>query len=170
MSHSVLEADGRDPIGRVFLADAAEVDLHSRTRQADRLRGPLDLAPADERDGGGELRGRRKHGRVAPEIPDPAQNPGGDVEQAAAQSVALVRIAQERRGLRVDRDFLAAGGAIDARRHAVVAVARVLRLDAHHVGDGRVRGAARAIDVGSRELDLVLRGHGAEGLAEELHK
>jgi hypothetical protein len=51
MSHSVLEADGRDPIGRVFLADAAEVDLHARTRQADRLRGPLDLGPADERDG-----------------------------------------------------------------------------------------------------------------------
>ena len=55
VAQAVLEADRRDAVGRVFLADAAEVDLHAGARQAHVRRAPFDLAPRDERDGGGEL-------------------------------------------------------------------------------------------------------------------
>ena len=46
---AMLDADRRGAVGRVFLADAAEVDFHAGARQADRMSVPLDRGPADER-------------------------------------------------------------------------------------------------------------------------
>ena len=56
--------------------------------------------------------------------------------------MAAVGVMQERCGLFVDGHRRAAGGAVDPRGEAVVAIARVLRFDARDVGNGRVRGAA----------------------------
>ncbi len=64
------------------------------------------------------------------------------------------------------RDGLATGGAVDARGDRVVAIARVLGLDALHVGDGEVRRAARRRVVRGSELQLVFRGHRAKREAE----
>ena len=108
--------------------------------------------------------------RFALEVPDAAQHARRDVEEAARERVALVGVAQQRRGLGVDRHRRAACGGVDARRDAVVAVARILRLDAAHVRDRRLGRAPRDVHVGRRELDLVLRGHRAESLAELFHR
>jgi hypothetical protein len=55
MLKAVLEAKGRHPIRRVFLADAAEVHFHSSAWQTDRMLAPFDIAPADRRYGGLQL-------------------------------------------------------------------------------------------------------------------
>ena len=71
--------------------------------------------------------------------------------------------------LLVDANRGAAGLRIDARDDAVVAVARVLRLDAQHFLDGaRGRGLGDGCVV-RVELHLVLRGHGAEREAVQRH-
>ncbi len=101
--------------------------------------------PADERDA--RRRASAASGssrRLAMEVPHAAQHARGEVEEAVAQRVALVGVAEQRRGLRVDRDRLAAGGAVDARRDAVVAVARILGLDARARRRSRLRPRGRA--------------------------
>ncbi len=103
VAQSALEEDRRDAVRRVFLADAAEVDLHARARQVHGLRVPLDVGPADVRDGGGEFVRVRQRRRVALEVPHAPEHARRDVEESARERVALVGVAQQRRGLRVDR-------------------------------------------------------------------
>ena len=79
--------------------------------------------------------------------------------------VALVGVTQQCVRLVVDGDRLFAGGGVDARQDAVVAIARILGLDARDVGDRVVCGAARAVRVGAGDVDLVLACHGAEAKA-----
>ena len=98
----VLGADRCHAVGRVFLADAAEVDFHSGPRQADRALVPFDRRPVDQRDRPRECRRVRDRRRLPPEIPDAPQDAGGDVEKAAAQLVALLRVTQECHGFAVD--------------------------------------------------------------------
>jgi hypothetical protein len=84
--------------------------------------------------------------------------------------MALVGVGQQRRGFGVDGDSRAARGAIDPGRDAVVAVARVLCLDAVHVGDGGLGRAGCARVVIGPEQELVLRRHRSKQRAEETHR
>ncbi len=98
------------------------------------------------------------------------RTPGGEVEKPVAQRETAIGIRKQRRGLGVDRDRRAAGGAIDPRRIAVVAVARVLGFDA---ATSAIAAAAtsRATRLGRREqLQLVVRRHRAEHRADERHR
>ena len=66
VAQAVLEADRRDAVGRVLLADAAEVDLHAGARQAHAMsRSTRRRASRRARSRGGELAGARQRGRIA---------------------------------------------------------------------------------------------------------
>ena len=100
---AVFRADRRGAIGGVFLADAAEIELHAALRQPHVDVVPLDALPADQCARCGELaavgtsggRRRKSHAR--------AQNARRQVEAPAAQAMAAVGVAQQRRRLGVDR-------------------------------------------------------------------
>ena len=101
---------------------------------------------------------RRGHASAASraEVPHAAQHARGDVEQAAALLRGTGRRSEQRGGLGVDRNRRAARCAVDARGDAVVAIARVLRLDAR---TRRSPASAARRARGSRRAQLVLRGH-----------
>ena len=166
----VLDEDRRHPVGGVFLADAAEIDFHPGARQPDRVLAPLDLRPADQRERVCEHLLGRQLRRLPPEIPGAPQHPRREIEKAAALRVAALRVGEQRRGFGVDRDRRAAGGAIDARREAVVAIARILGLDALDIGNRGGCRPLRARGIGSVELHVVLRRHRAKRKANEGHR
>jgi hypothetical protein len=80
--------------------------------------------------------------------------------------MAVIGITQQCVGLGIDRDRRAARGAIDPRGHAVVAIARILRLDASHIGYRGFGQRARAAFVVVPDLQLVRRGHCVKAEAE----
>ena len=163
---AMLAQDDRRAVGRIFLADAAEVELHAGTRQADVRVAPLDAIPADQLAHGVDFVRLGNARWPALEIPDAAQHARGHVEASRARRMTAIGVAKQRRGLAVDCDRPLAGGAIDGARNAVVAIARVLGFDASHVGDdGRSR-AIRACLIDRRKLQLVLRRHRREAIAK----
>ena len=166
---AVIDENGRRPVGRVFLADTAEIDLHAGAWQTDRALVPLDIGPANLRERGRESGLLGERGRLPTEIPRSPQNSRSEIEQSAALSETAIRIGKEPGRFGVDGHRRAAGGAIDARGQAVVQVTRILGLDAPHVGDGGVRCPARARRVGV-DLNLVVRRHRAEGKAQQGHR
>src|SRR5690242_9279972 len=65
----VIHADRRDAVRGVFLADAAEIELHPGARQSHGPVAPLDAFPSDELARGRDLLGARNVRRLALEIP-----------------------------------------------------------------------------------------------------
>ena len=92
-------------INCVFLADAAEIDLHAG-RQRDHRANPANLRPAHERKQCFDL-GLRGQSFAAIEGPCLAQYPGRDVEQTIGQPMHQRREVEQVRGLAIDRDGLA---------------------------------------------------------------
>ncbi len=104
------------------------------------------------------------------EVPCLTQHTGRQVETSLAQRVAAVGIAQQRNGLGVDRHCVAASAPIDRRRDARVAIARVFRLDAQHVGNRCTRGAIGLCAVLRANVDCMLRRHCDERIAVRLRQ
>jgi hypothetical protein len=125
---AALPTQGGDAVRRVLLHVAAEVELHARYGQRDAGPFPTQLVPADARQERPDLLA----GGNAPrrEIPDPAQDAGGDVEEPFALLEAGGRVVEQSRRLLVDDHAgRIAGAAVDPGRDAVVDVAGVLRLE-----------------------------------------
>ncbi len=121
VARAALGEDGGGAIGRVFLADAAEVDLHLRARQVQVRPLPLHLVPANKRQQRREFRGRRHALRA--KVPGPAQDARSEIEAAAALRMQAVAEIEQRRGFLVDCYCFGAGAAIDFGGHAVAAIA-----------------------------------------------
>jgi hypothetical protein len=133
VARAARAADLGGAVGRVLLHVAAEVELHARARQHDARRAPAHLLPADERKECVDRRLCRQRARL--EAPGPAQDAGADVEEPAALQPAGVRIVEQASGLLVHLDAVrVTRTAVDARREAVVSVARELRLEPQHLG------------------------------------
>ncbi len=147
-------------IGGVLLADAAEVDFHAGARQAHLRAGPLDAVPAHERQQRLDVLGPRQPRRL--EVPGASEHAAREVECTAAPRVQLPGEVEQGRRLVVDLHGRAAGRAIDRRRHAVVAIARVLGLDPPHLVDGGLRPAARGGLVRREHAHFAARRHRAE--------
>src|SRR3546814_1371100 len=73
VAQAVTQAKRRRGIGGVFLAEAAEVELHAGERQGDARPLPLHALPADQRQQRRQSFSRRYTLRA--EIPRPAQHP-----------------------------------------------------------------------------------------------
>src|SRR3546814_9764945 len=96
VAQAVTQAKRRRGIGGVFLAEAAEVELHAGERQGDARPLPLHALPADQRQQRRQSFSRRYTLRA--EIPRPAQPAGRNVEQAVALAPRGSRIIEQRRG------------------------------------------------------------------------
>ena len=80
--HVMRREHGMGTVGRVLLAEAAEVDFHAGLRQRDRVVDPANIAPADQRQQ--RLQGLGLRHPASAKVPGPPQHARGDVEQAVA--------------------------------------------------------------------------------------
>ncbi len=136
--------DRRRAVGRVFLADAAEVDFHAGARQPHASVVPFDVAPSDQRARGGERRRHRAGAAAGRGNPSTRRStPAVMSNSPPRELVAALRVVEERAVSASIGDGVAARRAVDPRGDAVVEIARIFRLDALHVGDRGVGGTAR---------------------------
>ena len=110
---AVFRADRRGAIGGVFLADAAEIELHPRSGSRTWTSSHSTRSHADQCPRCVDLVRRRNQGRPTPEIPRVPQNTRRQVESARAQAMAAVGIAQQRGRFGVDRHGEAPAAAVD---------------------------------------------------------
>jgi hypothetical protein len=167
-AHSRCREHGCRTIHRVLLAEAAEVELHARLWQAHMRAVALDAAPADQRQDRRELRIAGHSPRI--ESPRTPQHAGGRIEEPTALAMTRIGVGEQHAGLVVDRHGRAAGRRIDARDHAVAAIARILGLDAAHLVDRRLGERLGLAPIARMQLDLVFSGHRAERDAVQAQK
>ena len=132
--HAVLAQNGGGAVGGVFLADAAQVDLHAGSGQVHAAGLALYAGPANQGAQGIELRGAGALRGL--KIPGPAQDATGQVKQAAALLVHAVGKVKKLPGFRVDGNGALPGCGVDAADQAVALVAGVFGFDATDFVDG----------------------------------
>lgn len=151
-------------VGRVFLAEAAEVDLHAGARQEDGAIRALHGRPVHQRQQRRQFAGVR-HARLT-KIPGAAQHAGRDVEQAAARAVQVIGVVEQLRRLCITFHAVATRRGVDAADDAVGAVARIRALDAPHFGDGREGQFFRRMPIRGGQPHFTTAGHRIERKAD----
>ena len=160
-------ADRRAGRGRGGRADSAR--RGGRCGRRDAGRAALDPTPTDQVERRRERVALRQSRRHAPEVPCMPQHARGEVERSRRELMAAVRIIEQRVRLGVDRHRRPARRAIDRRRDAVVAVARILGFDAGDLGDRGVGGVAGGVRIGRDDRQRTGRRHRAERKAVQRH-
>ena len=114
----------RHAIRRVFLDEAAPVELHAGQRQDQTRPLPAELRPADERER--LTQGRGLGQSTALQVPDAPQHAGGRVEAPAALAIGRGGEVEQSRRFVVDLDArLGAGARVDAAGEGGLAVAGI---------------------------------------------